>query len=448
MVIAARSSTRRSKAHSKTAAQLALNLEVYRVCASNNVLLEARHMRLMSLGLVPQIMLGVVVAALLGNFAPAVAEPLGLLGALFVGMLKAVAPLLVMLLVMSAIANRHESGSDGRKSAFTLALYLVGTVSAAVVAVTLSFLFPQHIVLSGSAAGSPPLAITAVLSEVLFKLIDNPVNALLTGNCLGCLTWAILLGISFRRASDSFREHLQTLATGVSDIVHYVIRLAPIGIFGLVAVTVATTGLTALAGYANLALLLVACMLLMALVVNPLLVFLVIQRNPYPIVLKCLEESGITAFFTRSSAANIPVNLNLAKKLGISEELYTVTIPIGATANMAGAAITITVLTLAAANTVGIEVSLGGALLLSVIAALAACGAGGVPSGSLLLVPLACSLFGIPLDVAMQVVAVGFVISVIQDSAETALNSSTDVVFTYAADQSRLFQQFNQRTLP
>ncbi len=397
-------------------------------------------MRLMSLGLVPQILIGVALGAALGAAAPAVAEPLGLLGALFVGMLKAVAPLLVMLLVMSAIANRHESGSDGRKSAFTLLLYLTGTVSAAVVAVSLSFVFPQEIVLSGVAGGSPPVAVSDVLSDVLFKLIDNPVNALLTGNFLGCLTWAILLGVSFRRASSSFREHLQTLAIGVSDIVRYVIRLAPLGIFGLVCSTVATTGLDALAGYASLALLLVSCMLIMALVVNPLLVFLVVQRNPYPIVLKCLEESGITAFFTRSSAANIPVNLNLAKKLGISEELYTVTIPIGATVNMAGAAITITVLTLAAANTLGIEVSLGGALLLCIIAALSACGASGVPSGSLLLVPLACSLFGIPLDVAMQVVAVGFVISVIQDSAETALNSSTDVVYTYAADQSRLFQ--------
>ncbi|MEZ5556723.1 serine/threonine transporter SstT [Haliea sp.] len=403
-------------------------------------------MRLMSLGLVPQILIGVALGSVLGAAAPGVAAPLGLLGDLFVGMLKAVAPLLVMLLVMSAIANRHESGSDGRKSAFTLLLYLVGTVSAAVVAVGMSFAFPQHIALSAAASGSPPVAVTAVLSDVLFKLIDNPVNALLTGNFLGCLTWAILLGISFRRASASFREHLQTLATGVADIVRHIIRLAPLGIFGLVCATVASTGLQALAGYAGLALLLVCCMLVMALLVNPLLVFLVLQRNPYPIVFKCLEESGITAFFTRSSAANIPVNLNLAKKLGISEELYTVTIPIGATVNMAGAAITITVLTLAAANTLNIEVSLGGALLLCMIAALSACGASGVPSGSLLLVPLACSLFGIPLDVAMQVVAVGFVISVIQDSAETALNSSTDVVYTYAADQSRLFAPVSRST--
>lgn len=395
-------------------------------------------MNAVKLGLVPQIVIGVVLGAVLGLALPAVAEPLGILGALFVGMLKAVAPLLVMVLVMSAIANRHDSGSDGRKALITLGLYFIGTVGAALVALLMSQLFPQTIVLTAAVEGSPPLAVSGVLEDVLFKLIDNPVNALLTGNFLGCLTWAILLGLSFRKASDSFRQNLATLAVGVTDIVRYVIRLAPVGIFGLVCATVANTGLAALAGYASLAALLVACMLIMALLVNPLIVFLVMQRNPYPLVLKCLEESGITAFFTRSSAANIPVNLNLAKKIGISEELYTVTIPIGATVNMAGAAITITVLTLAAVNTLGIEVSFATALLLCVIAALSACGASGVPSGSLLLVPLACSLFGIPLDVAMQVVAVGFVISVVQDSVETALNSSTDVVYTYAVDQLEL----------
>ncbi|GHD27132.1 serine/threonine transporter SstT [Parahalioglobus pacificus] len=390
----------------------------------------------LSWGLVPQILLGVVLGALMGVIAPAAATDIGLLGQLFVSMLKAVAPLLVLLLVMSAIANRHESGNDGRKALGVLALYLVGTVSAAVVAVGLSLLFPQTLALTNVAEGSPPIAVSAVLADVLFKLVDNPINALLTGNFLGCLTWAILLGISFRRASDTFRNHLQTLADGVSDIVRYVIRLAPLGIFGLVAFTVATTGLEALLSYASLAALLVSAMLIVALLINPLVAFAVTRRNPYPVILRCLQESGVTAFFTRSSAANIPVNLNLAKQLGISEELYSVTIPVGATVNMAGAAITITVLTLAAANTLGIEVSLVTALVLCVIAALSACGASGVPSGSLLLVPLACSLFGIPLDVAMQVVAVGFIISVIQDSAETALNSSTDVVYTYAVDSA------------
>jgi len=391
-------------------------------------------------GLVPQILAGVLLGALCGVLLPGAGESVGLLGRLFVSMLKAVAPLLVLLLVMSAIANRHERGGDARRTFLTLLLYLAGTVCAALVGVLLSFAFPQTLVLVDAADGSPPAAVGSVLADVLFKLVDNPVNALLEGNFLGCLTWAVLLGISFRRAPTSFREHLETLAGGVADVVRYVIRLAPVGIFGLVANTVATTGIAALADYAALALLLVCAMLAVALIVNPLIVLLVTRRNPYPVVLRCLEESGITAFFTRSSAANIPVNLALAKKLGISEELYSVTIPVGATVNMAGAAITITTLTLAAANTLGIEASFASALVLCVVSALAACGASGVPSGSLLLIPLACSLFGIPLDVAMQVVAVGFVISVIQDSAETALNSSTDVVYTWAVDNAPLRQ--------
>jgi serine/threonine transporter len=389
----------------------------------------------MKMGLVPQILIGVALGSLLGVFFPALAENLGLLGQLFVGMLKAVAPLLVMILVMSAIANKHESGNDGRKTFATILLYLAGTILAAVTALIMSQMFPQTIALSAVAEGNPPVQVTAVLTDVLFKLIDNPVNALITGNFLGCLTWAILLGISFRKAPASFKLHLQTFAEAMTDIVQLVIRLAPVGIFGLVCFTVATIGIDALAGYANLAILLVASMLIVALLVNPVIVYLVTRKNPYPVVFQCLRESGVTAFFTRSSAANIPVNLSLAKRLGISEELYTVTIPVGATVNMAGAAITITVLTLAAANTLGVEVSMGSALVLCVISALAACGASGVPSGSLLLVPLACSLFGISYEVSMQVVAIGFIISVIQDSAETALNSSTDVVYTYAVDQ-------------
>ena len=389
----------------------------------------------LKMGLVGQILVGVALGAVVGALAPGVAEDLGLLGQLFVGMLKSVAPLLVMLLVMSAIASRHETGSDGRKTLATIVLYLVGTISAALVALLLSQVFPQTLVLNEMAQGSPPVEVGAALTDVLFKLRDNPINALLEGNFLGCLTWAILLGVSFRKAPEGFKQNLQTLADGVSDIVRYVIRLAPLGIFGLVCFTVATIGLSALASYASLAALLVSAMLVMALLVNPAIVFVITGRNPYPVVLRCLEESGVTAFFTRSSAANIPVNLNLAKKLGISEELYSVTIPVGATVNMSGAAITITVLTLAAVNTLGIEVSVPLALGLCVIAALSACGASGVPSGSLLLVPLACSLFGISLDIAMQVVAVGFIISVIQDSTETALNSSTDVIYTYAVDQ-------------
>jgi serine/threonine transporter len=387
-------------------------------------------------GLVPQILIGVVLGAIAGMLLPGVAAKLGLLGELFVAMLKAVAPLLVMVLVMSAIANRHESGTDGRKVFLTLVLYAVGTTAAAVLALFMSEAFPQSIALSRAAEGAPPTAVTSVLRDVLFKMVDNPVNALLTGNFLGCLTWAVLLGVGFRRAPEGFRRNLQTLADAVGAIVGYVIRFAPVGIFGLVCFTVATVGIDALAGYASLAALLVVTMVLMALVVNPLIVFAVTRCNPYPIVLRCLQESGITAFFTRSSAANIPVNLALAKKLGISEELYAVTIPVGATVNMAGAAITINVLALAAANTLGIEVSPADALLLCVVSALGAAGASGVPSGSLLLVPLACSLLGIPYETAMQVVAVGFIISVVQDSFETALNSSTDVIYTWAADRA------------
>jgi serine/threonine transporter len=388
------------------------------------------------MGLVPRILIGVALGALTGVFLPGVAAELGVLGDLFVAMLKAVAPLLVLVLVMSAIANRHESGTDGRKVLLTLFLYAVGTLSAAVVALLMSEAFPQTLALREAAQGSPPLAVTAVLRDVLFKLVDNPVNALLTGNFLGCLSWAVLLGLAFRKAPEGFRRNLQTLADGVGEIVRYVISLAPLGIFGLVCYTVATVGIGALVGYASLAALLVGAMLVMALVVNPLIVLAVTRRNPYPIVLRCLEESGITAFFTRSSAANIPVNLALAKRLGISEELYAVTIPVGATVNMAGAAITISVLALAAANTLGIELSAGSAVLLCVVSALGAAGASGVPSGSLLLVPLACALFGIPYDVSMQVVGVGFIISAVQDSFETALNSSTDVVYTYAADRA------------
>jgi serine/threonine transporter len=394
--------------------------------------------KLTELGLVPRIILGVVAGALLALLAPNLALQLGILGQLFVAMLKAVAPLLVMLLVMSAIANRHEQQADSKRILVTLVLYFVGTVSAAVVALLLSISFPQTLALTGAAEGAPPAAVAGVLRDVLFKLVDNPVNALMKGNFLGCLSWAILLGLSFRKASVAFREQLQTLADGVADVVRYVIALAPLGIFGLVCQTVASTGIEVLADYASIAGLLVAAMLIVALLVNPLYVWLLTRKNPYPVVFRCLEESGVTAFFTRSSAANIPVNLALAKRLGISEELYAVTIPVGATVNMAGAAITITTLSLAAAHTLGIEVSFSQALVLCVVSSLAACGASGVPSGSLLLIPLACGLFGIPLDTAMQVVAVGFIISVIQDSAETALNSSTDVVYTYAADHARL----------
>ena len=405
-------------------------------------------MQLAPSGFVPRILTGVALGAVLGVLMPAVAEKLGLLGHLFVAMLKAVAPLLVLLLVMSAVARRHQRAADSQRMALTLGLYGLGTLSAALVAVLLSTLFPQTLALGGVAEGSPPAQVGGVLREVLFKLVDNPVNAVLSGNFLGCLSWAILLGLSFRNASAAFREHLHTLADGVADVVQRVIALAPLGLFGLVGEAVARTGVEVLAGYAGIAALLVVAMLVVALLVNPLYLWLLTRRNPYPTVWRCLQESGVTAFFTRSSAANIPVNLNLAKRLGISAELYAVTIPVGATVNMAGAAITISTLSLAAAHTLGIAVTLPQALLLCVIASLAACGASGVPSGSLLLIPLACSLLGVPLDTAMQVVAVGFIISVIQDSAETALNSSTDVVYSYAADRAVFLRREQSQSRP
>lgn len=405
-------------------------------------------MKRASFGFVPRMLIGAALGAVLGVLMPALAEKLGLLGHLFVAMLKAVAPLLVLLLVMSAIARRHQRAADSQRMALTLGLYALGTLSAALVAVLLSTLFPQTLALGGVAEGSPPAQVGGVLREVLFKLVDNPVNALLSGNFLGCLSWAILLGLSFRKASAAFREHLHTLADGVADVVQRVIALAPLGLFGLVGEAVARTGLEVLADYASVAALLVVAMLVVALLVNPLYLWLLTRRNPYPTVWRCLQESAVTAFFTRSSAANIPVNLNLAKRLGISAELYAVTIPVGATVNMAGAAITISTLSLAAAHTLGIAVALPQALLLCVIASLAACGASGVPSGSLLLIPLACSLLGVPLDTAMQVVAVGFIISVIQDSAETALNSSTDVVYSYAADRAVFLRRDQPQSRP
>ena len=297
----------------------------------------------------------------------------------------------------------------------------------------LSSVFPTTLTLSVSdVAISPPQGITEVLNNLLFKIVDNPVSAIMNGNFIGILAWGIALGLTMRQASEGSRAILADLAHAVTSIVRVVIRLAPIGIFGLVAGNIAEFGFSALAGYARILTVLLSAMLLMALVVNPLIVFLKTRRNPYGLVFTALRESGITAFFTRSSAANIPVNMALCERLKLDENTYAVSIPLGATINMGGAAITITVLTLAAAHTMEIPFDFATALLLSVVAALSACGASGVAGGSLLLIPLSCGLFGIPNDIAMQVVAVGFVISILQDSAETALNSSTDVVFTAA----------------
>ncbi len=382
--------------------------------------------------LVFQIMVGIVAGISLALVAPELAISLGLLGSLFVKALKAVAPILVFVLVASAIASQKTNDESRMKP--VIKLYLLGTLSASFVAVALSFMFPTQLVLTeASITNVAPQGITEVLNNLLFNVVANPVTALMEANFIGILAWAIALGMALRTASDSTRVMVSDLAHGVSSIVRMVIRFAPIGIFGLVANTIATTGLGALLAYGELLSVLVGAMVFMALVVNPLIVWTQIRSNPYPLVFKCLRESAVTAFFTRSSAANIPVNMGLCKRLGLDEDTYSVSIPLGATINMAGAAITITVLTMAAAYTMGIDVDVPTALLLSVVAAVSACGASGVAGGSLLLIPLACGLFGIPNEVAIQVVAVGFIIGVVQDSAETALNSSTDVLFTAAA---------------
>lgn len=388
--------------------------------------------RIMNGSIVLQILIGLLAGIAVASVAPDTAKSLTFLGSLFVKGLKAVAPVLVFVLVASAIANKKQGVQTNMRPVLTL--YLLGTFLAAVTGVLASFAFPTTLQLVAAATGTtPPSGIGQVLNNLVFQIVDNPINAIATGNYIGILTWAVALGMALHHASDSTKTLLNELAEGVSRIVGVIIRFAPIGVFGLVAEAVATTGLSALLGYSKLLLVLVGAMLFIALVVNPLIVGLTIRRNPFPLVFTCLRESGVTAFFTRSSAANIPVNMNLCKKLGLNEDTYAVSIPLGATINMAGAAITISVLSLAAVHTLGIAVDLPTALLLSVLASVAACGASGVAGGSLLLIPMACSLFGISNDVAMQVVAVGFIIGVVQDSAETALNSSTDVLFTAAA---------------
>ncbi len=387
--------------------------------------------RIARISLVGQIAIGLVAGIALALLAPEAARSIALLGEVFIAALKAVAPVLVLVLVTASIAN-HQHGQQTHIRPI-LVMYLIGTLSAALIGVAASFLFPSSLVLSSPATElSPPGGIAEVLRTLLFNVVDNPINALLNANYIGILAWAIALGLVFRHASAGSKQLLGELSDGITRIVRMVIRLAPLGIFGLVAATLADSGLDALLGYLHLLAVLVGCMLLVALVVNPLLVYWKIRRNPYPLVLTCLRGSAITAFFTRSSAANIPVNLQLCKDLNLHEETYSVSIPLGATINMAGAAITISVLTLAAVHTLEIPIDLLTALLLSVVAAVCACGASGVAGGSLLLIPLACGLFGIPNDVAMQVVAIGFIIGIVQDSAETAINSSTDVVFTAA----------------
>ena len=388
--------------------------------------------KLMRTSLVTQIVIGLIAGILLAWLAPSAALSVAFIGKVFVSALKAVAPILVFVLVMASIAN-HKHGQETHIRPI-LVLYLFGTFAAAVVAVIASMLFPSNLVLATeNIAITAPGGTSEVLQSLMLSVVDNPVSALMNANFIGILAWAIGMGIAIRHAGDTTRTVLNDLSNGVTLIVRVVIRFAPLGIFGLVAATLASSGFGALLGYLHLLTVLIGCMLFVALVVNPLIVFWKLRRNPYPLVFLCLRESGITAFFTRSSAANIPVNMALSERLGLHEDTYSVSIPLGATINMAGAAITITVLSLAAVHTLGIAVDIPTAILLSVVAAICACGASGVAGGSLLLIPLACSLFGIPSEIAMQVVAVGFIIGILQDSAETALNSSTDVLFTAAA---------------
>ena len=385
--------------------------------------------------LVLQISIGIILGVLVGSISKEAAEAVSILGSLFIGALKAIAPILVFVLVATAIATKEVGVQTNIKP--IIQLYLIGTFLAALTAVTVSFLFPVDLILMDAASANlnPPDSVIAVLKDVLFKMVDNPVNALVTGNFIGILVWAIALGVAMHYSSKETKNLFNDVSAGVTKIVKFIIRLAPFGIFGIVADTFAQTGFDSLLSYSKLLAVLVGSMLFIAFVINPIIVFIKTKKNPFPLIFICIKESGVTAFFTRSSAANIPVNMNLCKKLNLHEETYSVSIPLGATTNMAGAAVTITVLTLATVHTLGIPIDIGTALLLSFVSALAACGASGVAGGSLLLIPLACSLFGISNDIAMQVVAIGFIIGVIQDSLETALNSSTDVIFTAACDK-------------
>jgi len=397
--------------------------------------------------LVKQILVGLVLGILVALYAPDLASRVALLGTLFVGALKAVAPLLVLVLIMSALSGQKQGVETNMKS--IIFLYVLGTFSAAFIAVAASFLYPVSLKLVANASDiTPPNGIVEVLRTLALSVVENPVKALMTGNYIGILSWSIVFGVALRNANETAKEAIHGFADVVSQAVRWVIRLAPIGIFGLVADSISSNGIEALIGYGRLLVLLIGCMLFVALVINPIIVFLKIRSNPYPLVFTCLRESGIYAFFTRSSAANIPVNMSLCKKLNLDPDTYSVSIPLGATINMAGAAVTIAVLSLAAVHTLGIPVDIWTALLLSIVATVGACGASGVAGGSLLLIPMACALFGINNDIAMQVVGVGFIIGVLQDSAETALNSSTDVLFTAAADiASRKKQEKSQGDL-
>lgn len=398
------------------------------------------------ISLVKQIAIGLILGIILAVSIPEAAKSLTIFGTLFVSALKGVAPVLVFFLVMASIAQHKKGQQTNMKS--IVFLYLLGTFLAAIVAVVFSFLFPVDITLTQNTEElTAPGNAVEVLRTLVLNIVDNPVNALINANYIGILAWAIVLGLALKNASDTTKTFISNFSDAIAKVVEWIIKLAPLGIMGLVIGAITENGLSSLLSYLNLLLVLIGSMLAVALIINPLIVFINVRQNPYPLVFKCLRESGITAFFTRSSAANIPVNMELCKKLGLDKETYGISIPLGATINMGGAAITISVLTLAAVNTLGIQVDLPTAIILSVLAAVCACGASGVAGGSLLLIPLACSLFGISNDIAMQVVAVGFIIGVLQDSFETGLNSSTDVLFTATAEFKKRLKEGEQLSI-
>ncbi len=382
--------------------------------------------------LIIRILAGLILGVILGMVVPW-ATGIAVLGDVFVGALKAIAPILVFVLIIAALANaNHNVGSRFRR---VIMLYIVSTLLASLLAVFASYIFPVSLKLTDAVSKEAPSGIGEVFNTLITNMVQNPVSSIMSANYIGVLTWAIIFGIAFRKvASDTTKLVLTNISDAVATAVRWIISLAPFGILGLVFGSVSTSGLSVFADYGRLLAVLVGCMLTMALVVNPFIVFLMLKKNPYPLVWRCLKESGVTAFFTRSSAANIPVNMQLCEKLGLDKDIYSISIPLGATINMDGAAITIAVMTLAAANTLGVAVDFSSALILCVLATLAACGASGVAGGSLLLIPMACSLFGISNDVAMQVVGVGFIIGIVQDSLETALNSAGDVLFAATAE--------------
>lgn len=385
------------------------------------------------ISLVQRIIVGLSIGVILAMVAPGVSA-IGILGNVFVGALKGIAPLLVFFLVVSSLCNARQS--HGGVIRTVIILYIFSTVLAAVIAVFASMIFPVEMALVDASmdAASAPSGIIEVLSTLLMNVVANPVTALAEANYVGILAWAVFMGMAFRGAGQGTKKVLSDISDAISGVVVVIINLAPFGVLGLVYTSVTTSGLDTFRIYGQLLILLVGCMLFIYFVTNPILVFWCIRKNPYPLIFKCLKQSAITAFFTRSSAANIPVNMRICEEMGLDKDTYSVTIPLGATINMDGAAITITVMTMATVHTLGIGVDIPTAIVLSLLAAVSACGASGVAGGSLLLIPMACSLFGIPDAVSMQVVAVGFIIGVVQDSVETALNSSSDLLLSASAE--------------